>query len=449
MNNLGIVIGREYMTRVKKKSFLIITILMPFLIIALCTFPIILGSIKDDEQKQVVIMDKTEKYLPLFVNGAAEDTVADSEMKGYKFVPGAGDIQMYNNEDIEVEAVVCITGDLTSNPNAVKIYSRNEVQGDLIRYVQKVLDTQIHKDKLAAYNIPQLETIVSDLQTNIDIKTVKWGDDGKETFSSSELAMALGLLSAILIYMFVLMYGAMVMQGVMEEKTNRIIEVIVGSVKPFQLMMGKIIGVMLVGFTQMLVWGAMLLGISAAVGISVMPSMTATSLGMEGQQAAHHAALQAMEETDSMTEALQAISNLPLAEIGIMFLFFFLGGYILYSSFYAAIGAAINSQEDSSQFITPMVIIMVFALYAAMGSVENTNGPLAFWASMFPLTSPIVMMVRIPFGVPLWQELLSLAILYVTAILFVWIGSKIYRIGILMYGKKPTLKEMWKWMRYS
>lgn len=146
---------------------------------------------------------------------------------------------------------------------------------------------------------------------------------------------------------------------------------------------------------------------------------------------------------------MQAMSNLPLAEIGIMFLFFFLGGYILYSSFYAAIGAAVNSQEDSSQFMTPMVIIMVFALYAAMGSAENTDGPLAFWASMFPLTSPIVMMVRIPFGVPLWQELLSLAILYATALLFVWVGGKIYRIGILMYGKKPTVKEMWKWMKYS
>lgn len=450
MNNLGIVIGREYMTRVKKKSFLILTILMPFLIAALCAFPVILGSIKDDEQKQVVIMDKTEKYLPLFTNtGTAGNGASDDEMKGYKFVPGAGDVQLYNNEELDIEAVVCITGDLTSDPNAIKIYSRNEVQNDLIRYVGRILDTQVHKDKLAAYNIPQLENIVSDLQTSINIKTVKWGDNGEETLSSSELAMALGLISAILIYMFVLMYGAMVMQGVMEEKTNRIIEVIVGSVKPFQLMMGKIIGVMLVGFTQMFVWGAMLLGISALVGISVMPSMADPTIGIEGSNVAQQTALQAMENNDSSAEFMQAISNLPLAEIVIMFLFFFLGGYILYSSFYAAIGAAVNSQEDSSQFMTPMVIIMVFALYAAMGSAENTDGPLAFWASMFPLTSPIVMMVRIPFGVPLWQEILSLTILYVTAILFVWIGSKIYRIGILMYGKKPTLKEMWKWMRYS
>ncbi|MDE6150617.1 MAG: ABC transporter permease [Prevotella sp.] len=449
MNNLGIVIGREYMTRVKKKSFLILTILMPFLIVALGAFPIILGSIKDDEQKQVVIMDKTEKYLPLFVNASASgDSVSDNEMQGYKFVPGAGDLQLYNSEEMDIEAVVCITEDLTSNPNAVKIYSRKEVQGDLIRHVERVLDTQIHKDKLAAYNIPQLETIVSDLQTGINIKTVKWGENGEETFSSSELAMALGLISAILIYMFVLMYGAMVMQGVMEEKTNRIVEVIVGSVKPFQLMMGKIIGVMLVGFTQMIVWAAMIIGISAVIGISAMPSMTGPSVGMEGQQVAPQAALQAMESNPS-AEIIQAISNLPLAEIGIMFLFFFLGGYILYSSFYAAIGAAVNSQEDSSQFMTPMVIVMVFALYAAMGSAENTDGPLAFWASMFPLTSPIVMMVRIPFGVPLWQEILSLVILYTTAILFVWVGGKIYRIGILMYGKKPTVKEMWKWMKYS
>lgn len=449
MNNLGIVIGREYMTRVKKKSFLILTILMPFLIIGISAFPMLLGSIKDDEQKQVVIMDKTEKYLPLFMKASAgKSGNEDDDMKNYKFVPGGGDVQLYNNEDIDVEAVICITADLADNPDAVRIYSRKEVQNDLVRHVEDILDAQVHKDKLAAYNIPQLATIVEDLQTNINIKTVKWGEDGEETFSSSELAMLLGLISAFLIYMFVLMYGAMVMQVVMEEKTNRIVEVIVGSVKPFQLMMGKIIGVMLVGFTQMFVWAAMLLGLSAVIGLSAMPSMTEPAMGIEGQQTAQQAALQAMENTET-SELMQAISNLPVAEISIMFLFFFLGGYILYSSFYAAIGAAINSQEDSSQFLTPMIIIMIFALYAAMGSMENTDGPLAFWASMFPLTSPIVMMVRIPFGVPLWQELLSLAILYATALLSVWIGSKIYRIGILMYGKKPSLKEMWKWMRYS
>ena len=207
---------------------------------------------------------------------------------------------------------------------------------------------------------------------------------------------------------------------------------------------GKIIGVALVGFVQLLIWGAMLAVIlvvcGAAFGLSAQPAAVP----------ADPAGAAAMAEVaNGGNEVLTALLNLPFAEMGILFVLYFIGGYLLYASFFAAVGASVNAQEDSSQFIMPVILIMVFGLYAAMYSVENTNGPLAFWASMFPLTSPIVMMVRVPFGVPWWQEMLSLGILFGTSLLFVWLSGKIYRVGILMYGKKPSIKEMVKWIRYK
>lgn len=238
-------------------------------------------------------------------------------------------------------------------------------------------------------------------------------------------------------------YGGVVMQSVMEEKTNRIVELMVSSVKPFQLMMGKIVGVALVGFVQLIIWGVML-----AVILSVCSAVFGVAPSPVDDPTMAVAAQQMQNMPSESAEIVSAITNLPFAELGVMFVLYFIGGYLLYASFFAAVGASVNAQEDSSQFIMPVVLIMVFGLYAAMYSIENTDGPLAFWASIFPLTSPIVMMVRIPFGVPWWQELLSLGILFSTVLLFVWMSAKIYRVGILMYGKKPSLKEMVKWIRY-
>ena len=439
MSKIAIVIGREYLTRVKKKSFLILTILMPFLVVLMVAAPIALGTLKDDKQRPVVVLDQTGKYANLFLNVEQTDSTG---LEGYLFSAADKPLTEYQKSAGDEEAIIYISGDLIENPNAVMIYGRGEIQNDLKRYVEKVLTTQIHNDKLERYNIPELDNIIADMQSSISVQTVKWGEDGQETFSSSEIAMVLGLFSALLIYMFVLSYGAMVMQGVMEEKTSRIVEVIVGTVKPFDLMMGKIIGIMLVGFTQMAVWALMLISLSSFAGISLLPEM---SMSMSNMTAEEMAALQATP----MGELSSALSSLPLLEIGILFVVYFLGGYILYSSFYAAIGAAINSQEDSSQFMMPMMIVMIFSIYAAMGSMENTDGPLAFWASLFPLSSPIVMMVRIPFGVPMWQVILSVVLLYITAIAVVWLSSRIYRVGILLYGKKPTVKDLVKWLTYK
>ena len=436
MSKIWIIIQREFMTRVKKKSFILLTILMPFIFAALIMVPLMLATIEGDEQKTVMVVDKTGRYV-----GSLKSTA------NYAFVPTADNKDEFYTEDSEVEAVVQITADLAKNPKAVTIYSPREVKAELLSYVETCLGEQVRREKLSAYNIPELETIIADIQTDFHVATVKRNAEGDETSSNTYIAMTAGFIFTFLIYMFVMSYGGMVMQSVMEEKTNRIVELMVSSVKPFQLMMGKIIGVALVGFVQLAIWGVMLsiilLVCGSVFGLSTAPAVPAVA-GADAQMAA--VAQQA--GGGEAAEIMSALMGLPYAELGIMFVLYFVGGYLLYASFFAAVGASINAQEDSSQFIMPVVLIMVFGLYAAMYSVENTNGPLAFWASIFPLTSPIVMMVRIPFGVPWWEEVLSLGLLFATSMAFVWISARIYRVGILMYGKKPSLREMLKWVRW-
>ena len=436
MSKIWIIIQREFMTRVKKKSFILLTILMPFIFAALIMVPLMLATIQGDEQKTVMVVDKTGRYV-----GSLKSTA------NYAFVPTADNKDEFYTEDSEVEAVVQITADLAKNPTAVTIYSPREVKAELLNYVETCLGEQVRREKLSAYNIPELETIIADIQTDFHVATVKRNAEGDETSSNTYIAMTAGFIFTFLIYMFVMSYGGMVMQSVMEEKTNRIVELMVSSVKPFQLMMGKIIGVALVGFVQLAIWGVMLSIIlvvcGSVFGLSAAPAVPAVA-GADAQMAA--VAQQA--GGGEAAEIMSALMGLPYAELGIMFVLYFVGGYLLYASFFAAVGASINAQEDSSQFIMPVVLIMVFGLYAAMYSAENTNGPLAFWASIFPLTSPIVMMVRIPFGVPWWEEVLSLGLLFATSVGFVWLSARIYRVGILMYGKKPSLREMLKWVRW-
>lgn len=436
MNKLGLVIQREFLTRIKKRSFLVLTILMPFIFAALVFVPIWLSSIHDNEQKQVAVADRTGHYVGLFKSS-----------EEYRFVPISDpDNNVYYTDTTHYEAVVNIQADLTKNPKAVCILSTKEVPMGLLSYVENVVNEQVRRDKLSATGIKGIESIISDIQTEISIPTIKRNADGKTSSSNTNIAMAAGFLFTFLIYMFVMSYGGMVMQSVMEEKTNRIVELMVSSVKPFQLMMGKIIGIALVGFLQMFIWGIMLAVILMIAGS--MFGMSAADMA-QTQQMTAMSMQQQMPQLSESQEFMTALLNLPFAEMGICLVLYFVGGYLLYASFFAAVGASVNEQEDSSQFIMPVIFIMVFGMYAAMGSADNTNGPLAFWSSVFPLTSPIVMMVRIPFGVPLWQEVVSISLLYATSIFFVWCSARIYRVGILMYGKKPNIKEMIKWMRFK
>ena len=432
MNKILIIIQREFLKRVRTKGFIILTITMPFIMAALVFVPLWLSSIENDEQQKVAVIDPTGVYAK-----------ALKTSKSFAFSAQPVITEEMRSEDSPFDAVVAISGNLVKNDGKVTIYSHKEIPGNLLDYIQSKLNETVQKQKLEATGIAGLDKIIDDVQRDVKMSTVKWSKEGDEQASSTYVAIIVGGIFTLLIYIFVITYGGMVMQSVIEEKTNRIVELLVSSVKPFQLMMGKIIGVMLVGIAQMALWGVML---------SII--MTVASVGFGISQAQSIVAGQPMPSptmnmSQDTQELLTAIVNLPYAEIGLMFIIMFVGGYLLYSSFFAATGASINEQEDANPFVVPITMITLFGLYAAMYSIENTDGPLAFWASLFPLTSPIVMMIRIPFGVPLWQEVLSIALLYASALLMVWIGSKIYRVGILMYGKKPSIKEIIKWMRYK
>ena len=438
MSKIGLIIKREYLRRVSKKSFILLTFLTPFLFAALVFVPLWLSSIKGDEVHTIAILDSTGKYAPLFEDTETYRFIhSDQSMDTYKQIP-----------DKEIFAFLTITEDLLENPKAATLYSKKQIPGELSRLVNMTLKKQIESDKLATFNIPNLKEIIKESKINFNIQTIKWGDDGSEKQSSSVVASITGVIFTMLIYMFIMIYGAMVMQGVMEEKTNRIIEIMISSVKPFDLMMGKIIGIGFVGLTQVFLWAIMTLilitGGSFLVGGGIDNEMLQSGMALKANPN-----IAMMSTQQPSNEWIEMLGTINFAEIGILFVVYFIGGYLLYSSLFAAIGSAVDSQEDTQQFMLPVTLLLVFALYAGIYSMENPDGPLAFWCSMIPFTSPIVMMVRMPFEVPLWQIVLSVGLLYICSIGFTWLSAKIYRVGILMYGKKPSIKEMIKWLRYK
>lgn len=440
MNKTGLIIKREYLRRVRKKSFLILTFLTPFLLAAVFFVPLWLASIKGDEVRQIAVIDATGKYAPLF-----KDT------ETFRFIHSNKSLDEYReNPDKEIFAFLNITGDLLTNPKAATLYSEKQVPGELSRLVNQILTKQMESDKLATFQIPNLPEIIKESRVNFQIQTIKWSEDGSESTSSATVASITGMVFTMIIYMFILFYGAMVMQGVMEEKTNRIVEVMISSVRPFQLMMGKIIGIGFVGLTQMFIWGVMTSVLLTGASFFFGGGMDTQAMSSELMTA--NPGMAAMADPSlqqSGNEVMQLIETINLGEIGFFFIIYFVGGYMLYASLFAAIGSAVDNQEDTQQFVAPVTIFMVFALYAGIYSMENPDGPLAFWGSMIPFTSPIVMMVRIPFDIPLWEKVLSVVLLYASFIGITWISAKIYRVGILMYGKKPSLKEMVKWIRYK
>ena len=441
MNKINIIILRELTTRVKKKSFIIMTILMPFLMVLLVMAPVLLGQITGDNQERIAVIDQTGKYAECLKSN-----------KEYVFVRYDKMEASLKSDTTDITAILTITADLAENPKAATLSSSKEMQLSAVSYIENALGEQVRREKMASYNIPNLDAILDEMDQGFTLNTVRWDADGNESESSGALSLGVGFLFTFLIYTFVLSYGGMVMSGVMEEKTNRIMEIMVSSVSPFQMMMGKIIGVALVGFVQIAIWAVMFAALSSGAMYLLGPSASeavqmAASPDVQSPLAAASADTSGIGGADFANVAA-LFGSIPIAELCIMFVLMFIGGYLLYASFFAAVGASVNTTEDSSQFTLPVMIVIVFGMYAAIGSQGNTDGPLAFWSSLFPLTSPIVMMARIPFGVPLWQEVLSLVLLYGTAIGMVWMAGRIYRVGILMYGKKPTFKDLLKWLTY-
>ena len=438
MSKISLIIKREYTTRVMKKSFIILTFLTPLLFAGMISVPLWLSSIKDSAKKHIVVIDRTNSYSQVLKNN--ETYVFDFVNKPVEKIKS----ENAGKDENEFTALLLISGDLAKNPKAATLYSEKQVNLELKTYISGLLNKYVEQQKLAAYNIPNLKEMVEKSKTDIDIPTIKWGENGQEKEGSVELALVIGMISAFVIYMFIIIYGAQVMSGVVQEKTSRIVEVMISSVKPFELMMGKIIGIAMVGLTQFLMWVILTVAISTAVGSFIGGGVDVTSL----QQANQMGGMAATTNPSEIQQLFSMLHGFDFMKIIVLFVLYFLGGYLLYASLFAAVGSAVDSETDTQQFSLPLMLPIIFAIYAAIYSAQNPDGPLAFWCSMIPFTSPIVMMVRLPFDVPVWQIILSLSILVLTFIGTTWMAGKIYRTGILMYGKKGTWKEMWKWLRY-
>jgi ABC-2 type transport system permease protein len=439
MSKIALIIKREYTTRVMKPSFIVLTFLTPVLIAGMIMVPLLLAQIKDSAVRTVIVIDQTGLYKDVFVdNDNYKFDFADLEIDAFR----------ESKEKGSYAAVLYIPEDLLVNPKAATLFSEEQVGIELKSYVTGILKSHVEEKKLAELDIPNFKELVEKTKVNIDVRTVKWGKDGEEKMGSAELAVIIGMISAFIIYIFIVVYGAQVMSGVVQEKTSRIVEVIISSVKPFQLMMGKIVGIAMVGLTQFALWV-----ILSVVLVTALTSAFGTTLDIETYQQAQTMGMATTQlpfndQDGVVSELLLALNNFDFVQTGILFVLFFLGGYLLYASLFAAVGSAVDNETDTQQFSLPLTLPIIFAIYAAIYSAENPDGPLAFWCSMIPFTSPIVMMVRLPFGVPTWQLALSLGILVLSFIGSTWVAGKIYRTGILMYGKKITWKEMMKWVFY-
>lgn len=438
MSKLGLIVRREYLQRVGKKSFILLTLLSPFFIVAIASLPALLSMLKSDEVKNIVVSDRTGRYAPAFMDTGE-----------YRFLPAEGGMEEYREGagKKKADAFLFISDDLLGHPEAAALYSDKQLPAALVREVNRQLSAMLEQEKLDSYQIPDLKRIIDDCKVSFDIRTVKWEEDGSESNASADAMMGLGFVFTLLIYTFILSYGSMVMQGVVQEKTNRIVELIVSSVRPFDLMMGKIVGIGLVGLTQFLLWGILTAAL-LSVGVFLFGGDAPQTAGLVvpggmGQAAAAASAGPPVQET------LDMIRSMPLAAMAFNFLLYFVGGYVLYASLFAAIGGIVDQPEDTSQFVTPMVVFILFGFFAGSSSMENPDGPFAFWCSLIPFTSPMVMMVRLPYDIPLWEHILSVVLLYASACGSVWVSGKIYRTGILMYGKKPSFRELLRWVRYK
>lgn len=427
-SKIGIVIEREYRSRVMKKSFILTTLLMPLLMLAVMTIPSILMIWNSEDDQVVALIDHTGQYGEVL---QSTDT--------YKFVPANKTLEEYKaeGEDAGVSGVLEIRQDLREDPKALTLLSFKTLPAGIEKYINDQLSEHVTRQKLLSHEIDSIESIIADSQTDISAATYKLGEDGADVMTSGVLSEILGMVLAFVIYIFISMYGAAVMGSVMEEKKSRIMEVIISSVRPFDLMMGKILGVALVALTQVVIWSILLVVLSqgSMMLMSSMLEAEASSVASSGSFTAQDLA---------MVQGL--ISGLNFWEIGIFFVLYFIGGFFLYASLYAALGSATTNDEDAQTVVLPLTMLMMVSFYVGFACAKSPDSTLAVVASYIPFTSPVVMMIRIPYGVSLWEELLSLAVLYGGFVLMVFLSARIYRVGVLMYGKKPTLKEIGKWM---
>lgn len=430
MSILALIIKREFIAKVRNKSFIVMTFLSPLLMVGLAAFVGYLSTMKSDA-KEIVIHDASGLFIKDFKN-SDEYSYLDRSKESLASLKDS-----INAEKFEALLVIPKELDNKKLASEIKYISNESPDPDFVSDLESTIAKRLTKSNLEIANLDTLA--IKNAQAIVKVSLSK--ASGEENVKGlNYIKVFIGAGFGYLIMMFIIIYGNMVMRSVIEEKTNRIIEIIISSVKPFQLMMGKIIGTSLAGVLQFVIWaivgGILLTVASMFLGINITPP----AAGM---------ATNAIEGSSTMQLYANEFFKLPLLTLVISFLVYFIGGYFLYSSIYAAIGAAVDNETDSQQFLLPIILPLMLAVYVGFFSVLNDpHGAVATTFSMIPLTSPIVMLMRIPFGVPWWQLLISLAILFGTFFLVVWFAAKIYRIGILMYGKKPTWKELYKWLKY-
>jgi ABC-2 type transport system permease protein len=420
MRKIWLIIKREYLVRVRKKAFIVMTIVGPLLMAALMIVPTYLAN-ETQELRTIAIEEDGFEFI---------NEIEDTDFLHFSKIPTEEATLLKNDfSESNYYALLYIEGDNFT------LFSNQQISLTVSKAIENQLEQIIEHQKLKAAGIDL--TILSEAQSTIHITTKIITEDGSTTNSKAEASMGIGFICGILIYMFIFMYGTMVMRGVIEEKTSRIVEVIISSVKPFQLMMGKILGVALVGLTQFALWILLTIAIAS---VAELMFMDASSMTTE---------LNSTQQSILLSELSNLTGGINLMQIFVSFIFYFLAGYLMYSSLFAAVGSAVDAEADTQQFVLPITIPLILAFILIQPIMENPDGPLAFWMSIIPFTSPVIMMVRLPFGVANWELALSMGVLILSFVLTTYLAGKIYRTGILMYGKKTSYKELWKWLSYK
>jgi len=419
MDKIWLIIKREYLIRIRKKSFIVMTLLGPLLMLLVMFLPIYLTNQTQTERTIAI----SEQDFDLF------SKLENTDYINFVVIPNSIFSDLKIKFDNELYYAL-----LEKKEDEIILSSSKQVSLSVSNEIKSQIEKKVEQEKLIKLGIDI--SLLENAKTNVIISNQIISKDGTGQKSKTELSMAIGFISGLLIYIFIFMYGTMVMRSIIEEKTNRIVEVIISSVKPFKLMMGKIIGVSLIGLTQFILWiclTSLLFFVSQAYFVNITEVESTQEIEMQSM----------------ILEGLMYLNNINLVEILLAFLFYFLGGYLMYGSLFAAVGSAVDAEADSQQFILPVTVPLILSFILIQPIMENPDSSLAFWMSIFPLTSPIIMMVRIPFGVSDWELLVSILVLVGSFILSTKIAAKIYRTGILMYGKKINYKELWKWLRYK
>ena len=449
LRNINTIISREYMTRVRKKSFLLTTFLVPIFFAAMCLLPSVIMFMAKDKGKEIAVVDQSGIVMPYLVDSKAitYKDCSDQIFEDKKaFVDETG-----------VDALVIISPmDPATKTLNVSSYSSKPLSFDLTDEVRSKVDDAVEDYRIAQYDIADLKAIMQDIKVETPMSTYVFDDSGQEKESSFEVPMIISMVLSMIIYLFVMMFSGMVMQSVIEEKSSRVVEVLVSSVKATELMFGKIIGVACVALTQFFLWIVLTMvlvgGFSAFVGFDSLmgdPAQTEQMMEMTAQMGGVDVA----EMTASMTQeeglgtVLSTLRDFNWGQMILAFVIYFVLGYLLYASFFAAIGSAVENEADTQQLQMPLTVPLMIAFFVALYAFKAPDSPIVWWGSMIPFTSPIVMLARIPYGVPGWELALSAGLLALTFIACGWVSAKIYKIGILMFGKKTTFKDLWKWLR--